>query len=212
MWDEVPLNAKKNARNVVAKANPKYNVEKHKILWMDRNRLVLCGLLSKEPQRSQVVKRINNPTNRKFTAAQRMHIVATHFTPELPRSWVYYQFERLGGDRVAAQRVFERIAYQEPAKSKYKFLAANNLQFIGHAETERYYLRRNPDKGVAHPSWVLPYFLDARKQGKTLRQIGETLELTDNQVKHVVYELCPRGIFRPNVKNPNPLQWGKRKS
>ncbi len=195
----------------MGKANPKYNVEKHKILWMDRNRLVLCGLLSKYPRRSQVVQRINTPTSHKFTAAQRMHIVATRFTPELAPSWVYYQFERLGGNYTAAEKVFNRIAYQQPGRSKYEWLGMNNLQFIGHEEIERYYLRRNPNKGIGHPSWVLPYFLDARKQGKTLRQIGEALELTDNQVKHVVYELCPRGIFRPNIRNPNPVGWGKKK-
>ncbi len=192
-------------------ASAKSKVEKHKILWIDRNRLILCGMLNKQPLRSKVMRRLLSGSYAHFTPAQRMHIVATRFTPELPFSWICYQFERHGGSALAGEKIFNRVAYQQPGRSKYEWLGVNNLQFIGHEEIERYYLRRDPNKWATHPSWALPYFLDARKQGKTLRQIGEALELTDNQVKHVVYELCPRGIFRPNVRNPNPGQWGKFK-
>jgi len=196
-------NEKNSARNVMGKANPKLNMKKHKILWVDRNRLVLCGLLDKYPTMSSVTRRILTPSTHRYTAAQRMHIVATYWTPELPRSWVFYQFERMGGSFTAAKKVFEHQAYQEPGRSKYSFLGTNNLAFIGHEEIERYYLRRDRNAIMSHPSWAIPYFNDARKQGVKLQEIADRLELTMNQVKHMVYDVAPRGIFRPNVKNPN---------
>ena len=179
-------------------------VRKHKILWMDRRRLVLCSLLGPQPQKSAVVRRILEPSRVPFTPAQRMHIVATYWTPELPRSWIFYQFERLGGDYTRAQKIFEKIAYEQPGRDKYSFLGTNNLQFLGHEEIERYYLRRKPNFGIQHPSWVIPYFNDCIKRGDKLREIAERLELTLNQVKHVVYDVCPRGMFQPNQRNLNP--------
>lgn len=192
-------------------ANAKYNVKKHRIVPVDQNRLILCGLLGEMPRRSNVVQRLLKPSQKNYTAAQQMHIAATYWTPELPRSWIWYQFERMGHPNPSyIKERFVHFAYKKDCREKYTSVGLNNLQFIGNEEIERYYLRRDPRLRVTHPSWAIPYFNDKIKQGWKHREIAERLEFTYDQINYIIHTLCPKGMFKSNIRNPNPVGFKKK--
>ena len=169
---------------------------------MPKQRLITMGLLSKYPLKSSVLQKfLNAKISTRYTEYEKMHMVALWFTPELPQSWMRYQFEQYGADPEMTLMRLRRQAYKSPWKEKFKHIGQQNPIFIGQPEVERYYARRPPGQSGWHPSWVIPVIQDHIKQGMTMVAISEKYGIPYSSVKHLVSR---RSVFQPNVRNKKP--------
>lgn len=127
-----------------------------------------------------------------------MHMVAAWWTPELPESWIKYQFDRLGGDGEKCILTVKRYAYNKECRARWQHLGQQNLLFMGHDEVIRYYHRRNKNKNAWHPNWALPVMADLIKSGMTYEAVGELLQgFNKTQIWLLVNR---RNMFEPHLK------------
>lgn len=134
-----------------------------------------------------------------------MHAVALYWFPELPRSWVRYQFEKGGAPN--AMKAVEKFAYNPYYRQKYEHLARENLKFIGLAEVDAFYERYPPNMRRRLPSWAIIIANDLIKKGHTRKDIAKRWGL---QYEQFITTLKTRNIFFPPaypIPNPN---WGVR--
>lgn len=160
---------------------------------MPSKRLLAMGLLSKYPKKSWVLKRfLNRKKGIKYTDAEKSHITALMFTPHLPASWIEYQLQQYGEDKPEhALRSLKSIAYKPENRERWEHLGKENLMFIGQPEVEYFYLRRNPNKRVFHPSWAIPIIADHIKEGMSGPAIARKYNIHHNQV----YSMLKRNMF-----------------
>lgn len=143
---------------------------------MPKGRLLMMGLLSKQPQKSSILKSFASADpKRRYTEYEKMHITALYFTPEISRKWLGYQFEKLGMDPVSAIRKLRRVAYVPKNKYRWEHLGAKNLKYIGTEEAVRYGQRRRPGTILRMTSWMLMAARDLKKQGHSLPKIAEMM-------------------------------------
>jgi hypothetical protein len=110
-------------------------------------------------------------STRAYTEEERMHATAIYFTPELPRTWIAYQFAKRGLNSDKYMVRFRKIALNPKNPPHWRELGIRNLQFIGPEELLYYYQRSNPNKQHTHPSWAIAIFNELVKQGRTQRSI-----------------------------------------
>lgn len=150
---------------------------------MPKNRLLLCGLLSKVPMRSTILRRMVSPRSGiPYTDFQKMHMTAMFHTPELSKNWISYQFEKYGCNPENKMRDIRRIAQNPENRERWAHLGARNLIFIGHDEVVRYFHRRGSMKGLDYPSWCIPIINDMLKKGMRGYEIEKYLNLPSGTV------------------------------
>jgi hypothetical protein len=163
---------------------------------MPSRRLLLMGLLSKYPNRSSVLQKFaTNTVGSKYSDFEKMHITATQFTPGMTKAWLGFQFEQLGMDEQKALRKMRMIAYAPKNRARWEHLGQENVLHIGPVEVERYFLRRNPHRGVYIPNWALPVFNDDLKRGMSKTAVAEKYGL----YRATLYSALRRSMFDPPV-------------
>lgn len=167
---------------------------------MPKDRLLTMGLLSKYPKKSWILKHFLDPNDRRYYSdAEKMHMAALWFTPELPKSWIKHQFQTYSDRNPDHLMQYVNVqAYRN--KEKYGHLGQQNILFIGQPEVERYYLRRPPQLKAYHPSWAVPIFNDHVKSGMTIADIARKYGCPYLGV----YRAMQKSIFESHQKNPNP--------
>lgn len=164
---------------------------------MPAKRLMAMGLLSKYPDKSSVLSRfLTGKPRRHYTEYEIQHMVALYYTPELPKSWIAWQFESRGYDPEYVMKNLRRTIHYNGRKEKWKHLGPQNVPFIGQPEVQRYYDRRDPRATrIWHPNWALAVFNDHLKQGMNLREISEMYNISYVSLRGVIH----RSIFDPHV-------------
>lgn len=140
---------------------------------MPSDRLLVCGLLSKYPTKSTVFQKINNPKKgMRYTDAEKMHITAMMWTPDLPKSWIWWQFQPYckTSERKFMQRM-RNICYNHRNRARWEHLGMQNIQYIGQPEVMRYYERANPNRQLRHPSWAVAQLVQHMKEGMKMVEI-----------------------------------------
>ena len=145
---------------------------------MPSPRLLLCGLLSKYPEKSSVFQKIITiGRGQRYTDAEKMHIVAMMWTPELPLRWIWHQFEpHISSKKDHFMARLRRIQYHPEYRSRWEHLGEQNIQFIGQPEVERYYLRRPPGK-TTYPFWAVPVLRQHVKGGMKQAEVDRMYNL-----------------------------------
>lgn len=173
---------------------------------MPKPRLLTMGLLDKYPLKSKTMTRfLNAHSGIRYTDAEKQNMVALWFMPELPHSWVAYQFEARGYDPEWAMNKLRQIVYKR-AKPEWRELGQRNVLMIGQPEVERYYERRNPNMSMWHPSWAIPIFNENLKQGMSQRQVAAKYGMQTSSLEKVL----KRGMFAPHTQRIPP-NWGRNK-
>jgi hypothetical protein len=164
------------------------------------------GMLNKHPLKSLVFKRFCTPTKTPYTEDQKKHAVALYWTPELPRSWIRWQFEQhseRNPDHI--MQTIKNFAYNPYYREKWGHLGAENLKYIGLAEVDAFYARFKPGARKRLPSWAIMVINDLIKQGWTKKAIARRFGLGYEQF---VVTLRRKSIFDPiTVFNQNS-NWG----
>jgi len=167
------------------------------------------GMLNKYPHKSTVFKRFCWKSNSAYTEDQKKHAVALFWTPELPKSWIRWQFEAAGCDN--PDRAMHRmtvIAYNPYYREKWGHLGAENLKYIGYEEVNNFYARFKPGARKRLPSWAIMVMNDLLKKGWTKKAIARQFGLGYEQF---VITLNRKSIFDPITKfNQNSPNWGRK--
>lgn len=174
-------------------------------------KLYAMGLLSDRPERRKVFQKfVSNDSRKRYSGFDQKEIVGLYFTPDLPRSWIAYQFERLGYDPEKMMRRLRFTALRH--KHKWKHVGPDNVMFIGEAEVERFYARKNPASNNTFPPWAIAVFRAQRKRGVTLKAIADKhgfhYKYLGRKMSKSIFERPKRGY---GMNNPWQNQWKRKK-